>query len=49
MDQNKNWYIVDDKGNSIKKVNGEETIGKLKVELKDGKASFTDERITEEF
>ena len=43
MDQNKNWYIVDDKGNSIKKVNGEETIGKLKVELKDGKASFTNE------
>lgn len=43
MDQNKNWYIVDDKGNSIKKVSGEETIGKLKVELKDGKASFTNE------
>ena len=43
MDQNKNWYIVDDKGNSIKKVNGEETIGKLKVELKDGKASFANE------
>ena len=43
MDQNKNWYIVDDKGNNIKKVSGEETIGKLKVELKDGKASFANE------
>ena len=40
MDQDKNWYIVDEKGSKIKKIFGEPKIGKLKVEIKDGKASF---------
>ena len=44
MEKDKTWYIIDENGNKIQKINGEPNIGKIKVEIKDGKTSFVSEK-----
>ena len=44
MEKDKTWYIIDENGNKIQKISGEPNIGKIKVEIKDGKTSFVSEK-----
>lgn len=44
MEKDKTWYIIDENGNKIQKINGEPNIGKIKVEIKDEKTSFVSEK-----
>ncbi|EEA84469.1 J domain-containing protein [Peptacetobacter hiranonis] len=44
MEKDKIWYIIDENGNKIQKISGEPNIGKIKVEIKDGKTSFVSEK-----
>ena len=44
MEKDKTWYIIDENGNKVQKISGEPNVGKIKVEIKDGKTSFVSEK-----
>lgn len=44
MEEDKRWYIIDENGNKIQKITGEPNVGKIKVEIKNGKISFESEK-----
>ena len=44
MEKDKTWYIIDENGNKIQKISGEPNVGKINVEIKDGKTSFVSEK-----
>lgn len=44
MEKDKTWYIIDENGNKVQKISGEPNVGKINVEIKDGKTSFVSEK-----
>ena len=44
MGKDKTWYIIDENGNKVQKISGEPNVGKINVEIKDGKTSFVSEK-----
>ncbi len=44
MEKDKSWYIIDENGNKVQKISGEPNVGKINVEIKDGKTSFVSEK-----
>ena len=44
MGKDKIWYIIDENGNKIQKISGEPNVGKINVEIKNGKISFANKK-----
>lgn len=44
MGKDKIWYIIDENGNKIRKISGEPNVGKINVEIKNGKISFANKK-----
>lgn len=44
MEKDKTWYIINENGNKVQKISGEPNVGKINVEIKDGKTSFVSEK-----